>query len=248
MNSTLQLIERRTSTRAYAPTPITSAEKDAILNAAFRAPTAGNMMLYSIIDVTDQALKDRLAVTCDDQPFIAKAPLVLIFLADFQKWIDLFDRVAGDEPARAPGMGDLLLACSDARIAAHNAPVPAQSLGIGSCYIGDILENGETHAELLDLPPYTLPIAMLCFGRPASPRDVVPRYTRGVIHENRYVRPDDTALAQMDADLAAMHAPHGLPAGSESYADVMRRRKYDSEFMAEMNRSVAWWMERWQSR
>ena len=58
-----------------------------------RAPTAGNLMLYSIIEIEDQALKDRLAVTCDDQPFIAKAPWVLVFVADFQKWMDLFARV-----------------------------------------------------------------------------------------------------------------------------------------------------------
>ncbi len=91
MNPTLDLIASRTSTRTYSPEPITNAEKEAILTAAFRAPTAGNLMLYSIVDVADQALKDRLAITCDDQPFIAKAPWVLVFVADYQKWTDLFD-------------------------------------------------------------------------------------------------------------------------------------------------------------
>ena len=57
-NPTLDLIAARTSTRTYASAPIAPAEKSAILNAAFRAPTGGNMMLYSIIEVTDQALKD----------------------------------------------------------------------------------------------------------------------------------------------------------------------------------------------
>ena len=58
-----------------------------------------------------------------------------------------------------------MLACSDALIAAQNAVIAAESLGIGSCYIGDILEQAEDHAELLDLPPHTMPVAMLCFGR-----------------------------------------------------------------------------------
>ena len=61
-----------------------------ILKATFRAPTAGNMMLYSIIDISDQALKEKLAETCDHQPFIAKAPLVLLFLADYQRWYDYY--------------------------------------------------------------------------------------------------------------------------------------------------------------
>ena len=62
-----------------------------------------------------------------------------------------------------------MMACSDALIAAQNAVVAAESLGIGSCYIGDVLEQAEIHAELLDLPRHTLPVAMLCFGRPAQP-------------------------------------------------------------------------------
>jgi len=91
MNETLDVIFQRRSTRKYAPTPIAREEKDLILQAAMRAPTAGNMMLYSIIEVENQELKDRLAVTCDHQPFIASAPYVLLFLADYQRWVNLFE-------------------------------------------------------------------------------------------------------------------------------------------------------------
>ena len=65
MNETIQLLDARCSTRAYDPTPPTAEEKRAVLHAAMRAPTAGNLMLYSILEIEDQALKDRLAVTCD---------------------------------------------------------------------------------------------------------------------------------------------------------------------------------------
>ena len=175
MNPTIALMNARSSTRACDAAPLSDEEKQAILHASMRAPTAGNLMLYSIIEIEDQALKDRLAVTCDDQPFIARAPWVLVFVADYQKWIDLFavsgvDRLPGVRHRGAPGPGDLLLACSDALIAAQNAVIAAESLGIGSCYIGDVLEQAEEHAELLGLPDHTLPIAMLCFGRPAKPR------------------------------------------------------------------------------
>ena len=63
-----------------------------------RAPTAGNMMLYSILDITDQAVKDKLAVTCDDQPFIASAKMVLIFCADYHRWYRKF-KLAGCDGA-----------------------------------------------------------------------------------------------------------------------------------------------------
>src|SRR5512139_1638306 len=190
-NATLKVIEKRRSLRMYAPTPLEPEEKEAILHAAMRAPTAGAMMLYSIIEVEDQVLKDQLAETCDHQPFIAKAPYVLLFLADYQRWFDVFRDAQVEKrcqeldlPFRKPQTGDLLLACCDALIAAQNAVIAAESLGIGSCYIGDVLEQAETHAELLHLPNHTLPIAMVCFGRPAVARHVTPRFTKHVVHRN----------------------------------------------------------------
>src|SRR6056297_2480266 len=64
----------------------------------------------------------------------------------------------------APQESDLFLACEDAMIAAQNAVIAAESLGIGSCYIGDILENYEYHKELLNLPDWAFPITMVAFG------------------------------------------------------------------------------------
>jgi nitroreductase len=86
MNPVLEIIENRRSVRKYSNRPIPSKEKKQILHATLRAPTAGNMMLYSIIEIESQDLKDQLAVTCDNQPFIAKAPWMLLFLADYQRW------------------------------------------------------------------------------------------------------------------------------------------------------------------
>ncbi len=253
LNPTLELIERRRSTRVYDPTPLTAEEREAILHAALRAPTAGGMVLYTIIEVEDQALKDRLAVTCDDQPFIAKAPWVLVFVADYQKWIDLFEvsgcfEIDDIAPRRSPGVGDLLLACSDALIAAQTAVIAAESLGIGSCYIGDVLENGEIHAELLGLPAYTLPIAMVCFGRPLKQQEPVEHFGMHLVHRDRYRRLEASELAEVATDLERLHAPHGLPPGVASYPQAVYRRKFTPAYMDEMNRSVAWWLERWQGR
>lgn len=248
-NETLAILRSRRSTRTYSPTPISEEERQAVLHAALSAPTAGGMVLYTIIEVTDQAVKDRLAITCDDQPFIAKAPWVLVFVADYQKWTDLFDAPAltGESRRSVCGPGDLLLACSDALIAAQNAVVAAASLGIGSCYIGDVLENGEVHADLLGLPRHTLPIAMLCFGHPAAPQEPIEHFGRGLVHENRYRTMDEAEREATATALAALHAPHGLPEGVKSYPEQVYRRKFASAFMQEMNRSVAWWLDRWTS-
>lgn len=249
-NPTLEVIARRSSTRTYDPTPLTDDERQAILHAALRAPTGGNMVLYSIIEVEDQAIKERLAVLCDDQPFIASAPWVLVFVADWQKWTDLFSTSAVAEvDAEAHrtdvGPGDLMLASADALIAAQTTVIAAESLGIGSCYIGDVIENGEEVAGLLDLPPHTFPAAMLCLGRPRKRREPIGRYGRRLVHRDRYQRMTPAQIAEATQELGELHTPSGLPPDVSDYAQAVYRRKFASAFMAEMNRSTAWWMERW---
>lgn len=159
MNQTIKELMERKSVRAYRDEKITLEEKNLILQSAIQAPTAGNMALYSIIDVQDQQLKDQLANTCDHQPFISQAPLVLLFLADYQKWYDMYCTYHNEDFKLEEA--DMILALEDAMIAAQNAVVGAWSLGIGSCYIGDILENFEIHQELFDLPKYAVPATLV---------------------------------------------------------------------------------------
>ena len=82
MNPIIQSLFDRKSTRVFTEQPITAEEKDLILRAACQAPTAGNQQLYTILDITDPSIKNALVKTCDNQPFIADAKLVLIFCAD----------------------------------------------------------------------------------------------------------------------------------------------------------------------
>ena len=78
-NPILQSLFDRKSVRVYEEKPIPAEMKQAILEAAAQAPSAGCQQLYTILDITDPALKEALAESCDHQPFIAKAPLVLVF-------------------------------------------------------------------------------------------------------------------------------------------------------------------------
>ena len=107
---------------------------------------------------------------------------------------------------RRPGPGDLWLALSDANIAAQNAVTAAWSLGIGSCYIGDILEQVETHRTLLRLPEYVVPAALLVFGYPTQQQQEREKPRRRalehIVHENAYRRMEPAELEAMLADNA----------------------------------------------
>ncbi|MDR1775586.1 MAG: nitroreductase family protein [Actinomycetes bacterium] len=252
-NPTLALLHARASTRRYADRPVPDRVKRALLDATATAPTAGAMMLYSIIDVQDQAIKDRLAVLCDNQPFIARAPIVLVFVADWRKWLDLFAHTDCDAvadctyPRDTVGIGDLLLSCCDALIAAQTATLAAESLGLGSCYIGDILEHCEDVAELLRLPAATLPITMLVAGYPHHPVATVKHQTENLVMVDHY-RPADAET--MDAQIAERDAIYPRRVGSERFANgvqALYARKFTSDFMHEMNRSCEAWLRRWSS-
>jgi len=258
MNETIQLLLNRKSIRAYEERPISAEDKELLMQATLRAPTAGNMMLYSIIEVNDQASKDTLARTCDNQPFIATAPLVLLFLADYQRWFDYYLLSGVEElcrhrgqPLRVPGEGDLFLACCDALIAAQTAVVAAESLGIGSCYIGDIMENYEAHRELFDLPQYVFPICLLCFGYPTRGqvrRPMTPRYDRKfIVYPDRYHRLDAAEFAEMNGDAEERFAKHpDRPDGIANVGQANYARKFSADFSREMTRSVRAILRNWQ--
>ncbi len=234
MNETIKSLHDRKSVRAFEDCEISRECKEEILVAAMQAPTAGNQQLYTIIDVTDQALKDKLAISCDNQPFIAKAPLVLIFCADIQKWVDVFD--AGGANPRSPGPGDLMLAVQDATIAAQNAVVAAQSLGIGSCYIGDIMEQCQLHRELLRLPDYVFPACMLVFGYPTKQQQERQKPQRcrleDIVCENSYSRKNHDQLKRM-------FEKETVNRTFEEWCQAFCERKYNSDFAKEMSRSVS---------
>ncbi len=237
-NETIRALFNRRSVRVYENQKISRADKELILNSALQAPTAGNLTLYTIIHVTDQAKKDRLAVLCDNQPFIAKAELVLVFLADWQRWYDSFRIIYGDQ-VRTPDLGDLWLAAMDANIAAQNTVVAAESLGIGSCYIGDIVENAEDIRELLELPDYVVPATMLVFGYPTVQQKNRPKPARFplelICHENSYQRFSPEKLASL----------YQVRAGKtfEQETNTVYKRKWSQEFMLEMSRSMRIWLE-----
>lgn len=234
MNEVLRQLHERKSVRVYEDRPVEAEVKQAVLEAAIQAPSAGNMALFTVLDITDPELKRKLSVSCDNQPFIATAPVVLIFCADYRRWYDVFRSFV--EEVRKPDMGDLFLAHADALIAAQNAVVAAHSLGLGSCYIGDITENSEYHRQLLNLPQYVVPAAMLCMGYPTEQQQNRPKPPRhpvaALVHENGY---DPDKAADMAAMLSAQQNKDG-----EALADWIRKfcnRKWNSQFSVEMSRS-----------
>ena len=238
MKTVMEQLHERKSVRIFEKKDISDEVRHQLFQAAYQAPTAGNMMLYTLLEITDQPLKEALAESCDHQPFIAQAPLVLVFLADYQRWWDTF--ALENLSPRPPGPGDLMLACADALIAAQNLVVAAHSLGLGSCYIGDIMENCETVRSLLHLPEYVFPAAMLVVGHPTGqqlqrtkPKRFDDRFIRFQNQYRRLTPAEHQEMHRLQKETDQKHAGN-----TQETLAAFFTRKYDSDLAREMNRSV----------
>lgn len=240
MNPVIDLIQNHTSIRKFNDQPISDLEEQAILDSAMRGASAGNMMQYTIICIREKTTLEKLAQSCDQQPFIASASLALLFLADNYKWSQFFtSRGVTDHgnPYGGPQIPDLMLGIQDAMIAAQNSVLAAESLGIGTCYIGDIMEQAEFHRELFHLPAYTMPVTLIVMGHYDSKPQLRSRFEqRYVISRERYPQVDE-------AFINGMFAPSEQK--QENFAQKFYARKIESDFFKEMIRSINVYLADW---
>lgn len=236
MNEIIKSLKSRRSLRVFSEKDIPEDVRKTILNAALEAPSAGNMTLYTILDIREQALKLLLSVTCDNQRFIAEAPMVLVFCADYYRWYKAFEKNC--DYVRTPDKGDFLLACADTFIAAQNCVVAAESLGLGSCYIGDITEYFEAHRELLSLPQYVVPVCMLVIGYPKESqleRKKPRRFSlEDIVYKDSYDVKKAEEMERMLRERQNIDSEEELSLWIKKFCE----RKFNSDFSVEMSRSV----------
>ena len=248
------VIMKRRSYRTFDPRPVEKDVEDRLLTMTLRAPSGGNMQVWSMIRVTDPAKKEVLSRTCDNQAFIAKAPLVYLFLVDCHKWLEYFrfsdSEAKTGKPMRKPGIGDFHLGMQDAMAAAQTCVLAAEALGLRSCYIGDIIENYETVRDTFHLPTYAVPACLLVLGYPKEEirAPLLPRPE----NEDFYFTDDYPDLTQERLDAMYRNQEEfsrerkTLPLDNTgTYADGYYNRKYTSDFMKEMNRSAKIFLAPW---
>lgn len=253
MNETLDIIFSRTSLRRYDEKPISDEDLDYIKSAIIKAPTAGNMAMYSVLVIKDEDKKKTLSKTCDNQEFIGKAPVVMIFLADMNKIYKYMDCCDVEDYAKKHDidyvkgdMASLFLSISDTMIAAQNAVIAGESLNIGSCYIGDIMENYETHRTLLNLPDNVFPIGMLTLGYyPQGYKRVYrPRFDdKYIFFEESYkdLVKEDYEDMYSDKEKLVNEDVHGV----KNFGQLLFKKKFGNEFFGEMNRSIEEILKHW---
>ena len=131
--------------------------------------------------------------------------------------------------------------------AAQNSVIAAESLDIGSCYIGDIIENYEVHKELFDLEKLTFPIGMLVFGHYPDEAKRIPRSrfnSEYIVFDEKYKRLSDDELHSMFKH-NEKHFNQNNKKGAKNYAQLLYSKKFGSEYAIEMRRSATIAYEEW---
>lgn len=213
------------SVRAFRPDPVPAGTLETLVAAAQSAATSSNLQTWSVVAVGDAARRARLARIAGNQTHVERCPLFLAWIADLSR-LDRLGQAEGRDMVGLPYTESLLLAVIDAALAAQNAVVAAESLGLSTVYIGALRNDPEAVARELGLPPRAFATFGLCVGH-AAPDEagaVKPRLPQSmVLHRERYDGAADAALRPgYDRVLADFSTRHGM--GTQGWTDRVLAR------------------------
>jgi nitroreductase len=192
-NETVKLLFERSSCRSFLEKKIPPNVLRLVLEAGIHAPTAGNLQPFSIIEIQNNETKRKLAEMCE-QSFIGKAPVLLLFCIDLHR----NERWAGLEVApytATSSFRHFWVSFQDTVICAQNLCTAADSMGLGSVYIGTVIDMPKDIQAMLKLPKGVFPAVLLCLGYPTS--RPAPRRKLGVdavVHSECYQEMEDREL------------------------------------------------------
>lgn len=190
----VEALLRHKSVRTFLPDPLPEGAIETMVAAAQSASNSSALNQWSLVAVTDAALKQRIAdrvarsVPVDRIPWIEEAPALLLWVADLSRGADI-TKEAGKEPIVFDYLDSFLMSSIDAALAAQNAAVAAESAGLGIVYLGVMRNIAKEIAEMINLPPLSYVTFGMAVGRPDASRtsSIRPRPAQPMIlHYNQY--------------------------------------------------------------
>ncbi|MFC7061409.1 oxygen-insensitive NADPH nitroreductase [Halobacillus seohaensis] len=224
MNSTIETILNHKSIRKFKDTAITHHQLDLIIRAAQQASTSSYMMAYTIIGITDPTKKAVLAEV-SGQPYVKDNGHLLVFCADLHRPT----KQASEEDfsqmtENLENSEHFLVSAIDAALAAQNAAIAAESMGLGICYLGSLRNNLGKVDELLSLPKHVIPLFGMAIGEPAHGPDRKPRLPKQAVYfENEYQEHDES-INQFDEQMATYYQSRSSNNRADTWTKQMHRR------------------------
>lgn len=187
MNSTIETILSHKSVRKFNDEKLTKDQIETLVKSAQAASTSSMIQAYSIIGVTDCDKKAELAEIAGGQSYVQNNGHFFVFCADLYRHEVIGEKEGAEVKDSLESTEKFMVALIDAALAAQNATVAAESMGLGICYIGGIRNDLNAVSEVLELPDRVIPLFGLAVGVPDEDNDLKPRLPfNHVYHENKY--------------------------------------------------------------
>lgn len=220
--TTLARLFAHRSVRRYQQQELEPGTLELLVAAAQSAASSSNLQLWSVLSVEDPESRRALSEVAGNQAHVRQCPLFLVWIADLHR----AGKLAVARGLESEGLGyteSFLVASVDAALAAQNAVVAAEALGLGTVYIGALRNQPERVAEILGLPPNTFAVFGLCVGwpDPIAATAVKPRLPQSVVlHRDRYTfaEPEHAAVASYDELMRTFYAEQKMPVPNHGWA------------------------------
>lgn len=187
MNQTIETILNHRSVRKFTEQSLTQEQIHQIVEAAQSASTSSFIQAYSIIGVSNPEKKKKLAELAGNQSYVENNGHTFVFCADLYRH-EVAAEMEGKNISETLGSTEkFMVSLIDAALAAQNASIAAESMGLGICYIGGIRNNLNEVSELLKTPDHVIPLFALVVGYPDQQTDKKPRAPfHHIYHEDEY--------------------------------------------------------------
>ncbi|MBY0149344.1 oxygen-insensitive NADPH nitroreductase [Neobacillus niacini] len=198
MNEVITTILNHRSIRDFKDKQLSNEQIKTIVACAQAASTSSFIQAYSIIGIKDKDKKRKLAEIAGNQEYVAENGHLFVFCADLSRH-ELIGEVEGkDVLPSIESTEKFMVSLIDAALAAQNAAIAAESMGLGICYIGGIRNNLEAVKVLLKTPDRVIPLFGMTIGYPEKINDQKPRLPlEHVYHEEEYEQDKDVYLRQL---------------------------------------------------
>ena len=228
MNKTIETILQHRSIRKFTTEEVSRKDLELILRCACNGSTLGNMQLFSIIVSTDKQMMEKAAPLHFNQPIAT--------LHRFNRYCEYRDAATDCYS----NLQSYQWAVTDAIIAAQNACVAAESLGLGICWLGTITYQVDKFIELLKLPKNVIPVACISIGHPDEQPELTDKLpVEAMIHQEVYQDYSEYDINKLYKEKEAH--PNTIKILEENKLDnlaqVFTERRYtkkDNEFFAEV--------------
>jgi FMN reductase [NAD(P)H] len=189
---------------------------EVVLAAALSAPSKSDLQQVAVIVVRDRAKQTTVGGWIPDMPWIATAPLFLVFCGDHRRMRRVSE--LRDRPFPNDTLDMFMNAAVDTGLVLQSFITAAEALGLGSCPISVVRNHVEKLADLLELPPGVFPVAGLTVGYPSQTGWISMRLpTALTVHTDRY---DDSRFAEEIASYdRRREARHATPRESQRFVD-----------------------------